>query len=161
MACRAALGALGACLLMACGADSREATPSTSEAGVDALDASTSADGAASTENPGDAASSGDGGCGPLTCKTGCCKNGVCTAGTTPSQCGGGGLACVDCTVYTMGCVNQGCAVATCTGCDGCCLAGTCNTSGKTQDNACGSGGAVCTDCTSSGGTCDGNGFCH
>ena len=101
--------------------------------------------------------------CNPLSCKSGCCgTDGTCLPGTAPAQCGKGGLACMACSAIGYGCVNQGCfAAATCTGCDGCCRAGTCNPNGKTQDNACGHGGAVCRDCTSSGQTCDGNGNCR
>jgi hypothetical protein len=104
-----------------------------------------------------------DGGCSPLTCTSGCCgSNGACLPGTAPAQCGKGGLVCVDCSAVGYGCVDQGCnAAATCTGCDGCCKAGTCNPNGKTQDNACGRGGAICKDCTSSSQACDGNGNCH
>jgi hypothetical protein len=104
-----------------------------------------------------------DGGCSPLTCKSGCCSNdGTCLPGTAPAQCGNGGLVCVACSAIGYGCVSQGCSpAATCTGCDGCCKAGTCNPNGKTQDNACGHGGAVCVDCTGSNQTCDGNGACR
>ena len=103
------------------------------------------------------------GSCSPLTCKSGCCgSDGTCLPGTAPAQCGKGGLVCMACSAIGYGCVNQGCsAAATCTGCDGCCKAGSCNTNGKTQDNACGRSGAVCKDCTGSGQTCDGNGNCH
>ncbi len=103
------------------------------------------------------------GSCSPLTCKDGCCSNdGVCVPGTAPGQCGKGGLVCMACSAIGYGCVSQGCAAgATCTGCDGCCKAGTCNTNGKTQDDACGHGGAACVDCTGSGQTCDGNGSCR
>jgi hypothetical protein len=104
-----------------------------------------------------------DGGCSPLTCKTGCCTpEGTCKEGTTAGLCGKGGLLCVDCSAMGFGCVDQGCnAAATCPGCDGCCKAGTCNAYGKTQDDACGRGGALCKDCTSSGQSCDGNGSCR
>jgi len=103
------------------------------------------------------------GSCSPLTCKSGCCgSDGKCLPGTEPAQCGKGGLVCMACSAIGYGCTDQGCnAAATCTGCDGCCKAGTCNPNGKTQDNACGHGGAVCKDCTSSSQSCDGNGNCH
>jgi hypothetical protein len=101
--------------------------------------------------------------CGPHNCKTGCCsQGGACVEGTAPDQCGKGGLDCMNCKAVGYGCKDQGCnPQTTCTGCDGCCKAGECNTAGKTQDNACGGGGAVCVDCTTSGQTCDGNGHCR
>jgi len=104
-----------------------------------------------------------DGGCSPLSCKSGCCTaEGTCLPGTAPAQCGKGGLVCMNCAAVGYGCVNQGCnGAATCASCDGCCKAGTCNPNGKTQDNACGHGGAVCVDCTSSSRSCDGTGNCH
>jgi hypothetical protein len=136
------------------------ASPSTPASGGDAGGATT-ADGGGATGSPG--VGYPDGGCSPLTCKDGCCSNdGTCLPGTAPGQCGKGGLVCVACSAIGYGCVSQGCAAnATCTNCDGCCKAGTCNPNGKTQDDACGHGGAVCNDCTSSGQTCDGNGSCH
>jgi hypothetical protein len=36
-------------------------------------------------------------GCSASTCATGCCANGVCQPGTTSTQCGRGGIACVAC----------------------------------------------------------------
>jgi len=138
--------------LAGCGSDSRNATPAT----PDGRDSGPNDSGSSNLPADGSVYS----GCNAHTCKDGCCKNGQCVQGEAPSQCGGGGLACVDCTVYKLGCVNRGCGVATCPGCDGCCLAGTCNTNGKSQDNACGKSGEVCTDCTSSGRTCNGLGSC-
>jgi hypothetical protein len=104
-----------------------------------------------------------DGGCSPLSCKSGCCTaDGTCLPGTAPAQCGKGGLVCMNCAAIGYGCVDQGCnAAATCPNCDGCCKAGTCNPNGKTQDNACGHDGALCKDCTSSSLSCDGDGNCH
>jgi len=134
------------------------ASPATGDGGGGAA---TGADGSTGGGSPG--VGYPDGGCSPLTCKDGCCSNdGTCLPGTAPAQCGKGGLVCVACSAIGYGCVSQGCsATATCTNCDGCCKAGTCNPNGKTQDNACGHGGALCTDCTGSGQTCDGNGSCH
>jgi hypothetical protein len=148
------------------GAFDEDAGGAGAEAGAAPANAA-SGDGGGATSADGAGGSPGvgypDGGCSPLTCKDGCCSNdGTCLPGTAPAQCGKGGLVCVACSAIGYGCVSQGCsATATCTNCDGCCKAGTCNPNGKTQDNACGHGGAVCTDCTSSGRTCDGNGSCH
>jgi hypothetical protein len=152
----AVVGVAGA-ILFACGNDSSSGTPPPNGTDGGLVDE------AGNPIPPGGEGGtvSGDGGCGPSTCKSGCCAMGVCVEGKQPSQCGKGGLACVDCTPLSMGCANQGCAVVTkCENCDGCCQAGTCNPNGKTQDDSCGANGALCVDCTGSSRTCNGNGSC-
>ncbi len=116
-------------------------------------------------------------------CSNGCCSGGlgdagsVCVTAVTPTTCGPGGEACIDCTTTGQVCASDatecvaplpdggppvdaeaagdagagdgGCA-STCGGCcddTGDCQAGT-------VDDVCGMQGAACEDCTASGGTC-------
>ena len=156
--------ALGGALVAGC-ARSVEGTGATDKAATaegGALEdgaPSESADGGSgeSTGNEGGAVYP-DGGCNPLNCRSGCCAGDTCATGDTPSQCGNGGLACVDCTKQNQGCVNHACAIAKCTGCTGCCQAGSCVEG--LSDQACGTGGNVCVNCSQQGGLACVNGLC-
>ena len=103
---------------------------------------------------------------------SGCCDlSGNCSAGTGDTACGGGGGACVDCTL-----VGQTCQAGSCGGtssgkvadaasldaarptCNllsclsGCCLSGACQAG--SADNLCGTLGLSCVDCTRSNQVC-------
>lgn len=121
--------------------------------------------GGGSAGTGGGSAGTGGGSTGPCnatTCANGCCTaSGACITMTTPSRCGAGGAACMQCNAGNY--CNAG-ACAPCAGCidvnTGACAVGTDNT-------ACGKNGAFCTACdTASGNTCTnnaciGNGTCN
>ncbi len=96
--------------------------------------------------------------CGPKTCPGGCCTaSGTCVSGVSPTACGQGGAACVDCG-SSMICVGGMCMDGTpCTpqNCAGCCGGQDGNTClGGTDDGACGTGGFVCQNCATFKQTC-------
>ncbi len=75
----------------------------------------------------------------------GCCANGKCVAGDTPSACGAGGGACQSCgsgSSCTNGICVPPCGPDTCAGC---CAAGVCQDGNA--PTACGSRGATCIAC--------------
>jgi hypothetical protein len=80
-------------------------------------------------------------------CHSGCCDNGLCAPGTTPTACGTNGAACVVCGDGER-CVGGKCIAPTCdaqTCPDGCCDGTTCQPG--TEVTACGTGGEACDVC--------------
>ncbi|HEX8796861.1 MAG TPA: hypothetical protein VF765_38180, partial [Polyangiaceae bacterium] len=98
--------------------------------------------------------------CGPSNCK-GCCVGGVCLAGSDPTECGVGGVACSNCAQQGKTCSAGQCSTATSCGpgnCSGCCQGNTCLPG--TAPTQCGVQGLACADCTKNGMTCNQFGQC-
>lgn len=99
--------------------------------------------------------------CGPTDCFGGCCSfdggRGTCVAGMDATACGGGGSACVDCSLAGRSCDSstQTCSTSKCdaTNCSGCCVGDLCLPGDDAQ--ACGTSGNACVSCAQSGQQCD------
>lgn len=109
------------------------------------------------------------GGCGAMSCASGCCDpSGTCRSGTELNACGFGGMACADCQAMgdafcnpqVKACGNTEpdggtCDAATCP--SGCCTTfmGQPACVSGSSSLACGTGGVACVNCTASGELCD------
>lgn len=90
--------------------------------------------------------------CGPDNCSACCNAEGRCAGGSEEAACGKDGVACADCTVSGLSCIDQQCgkAVPNCglSNCpNGCCTVDGVCLSGAADPQACGAGGAACADC--------------
>jgi hypothetical protein len=93
---------------------------------------------------------SGSSTCTPSNCASGCCSGTTCVTSLSNTQCGKGGMGCINCALQNKTCeASTGtCAASTSCGpssCTGCCQGNTCMAGASPGE--CGSNGAPCVKC--------------